>query len=113
MTRVLDLNTVQNSLMDLTLQDEARTVVHLEIPTERQVRELEGITSELQKMKAGDCNSVDTLFDMAAQLINCNSDYFRVTSDDLKGRYHMTLYSLVAFFSSYMDCIQGLTNQKN
>ena len=38
--RTLDLNNIQESLLDVTLRDDARTVLHLDIPTEKLVNEL-------------------------------------------------------------------------
>lgn len=113
MARVLDLNKVQNSFMDLTLQDTAQTVVHLDIPTEALVSELEGMGPELKKLEAGDRSSVDAIYDLAARLINCNLDLFTVTGKELQGKYGMNLFSAIAFFSAYLGFINELSNEKN
>lgn len=113
MARVLDLNTVQTSIMDLTLQDEARTVVHLDFPTEGLVQELQALAPEFKKVKTGDRSAVDMIYDLAARLINCNLDYIKVTGQELRDKYRMNLYSLLAFYSAYMDFIRELGNQKN
>lgn len=113
MARVLDLNNVQQSFMDLTLQDDARTVVHLDIPQEALVSELQGMGPELEKLKTGDRDSVDMIYDLAARLISCNLDYFTVTGRELREKYGMNLFSAIAFFSAYMGFINELSNQKN
>lgn len=113
MARVLDLNSVQSSIMDLTLQDEARTVVHLDFPTEALVRELEGMSPELKKIEKGDRSSVEIIYDLAARLISCNFDYFKVTGEELRTKYNMGLYSAITFFSAYLDFINDLGNAKN
>jgi hypothetical protein len=113
MARILDLNNVQQSFMDLTLQDDARTVVHLDIPKESMVSELQGMGPELEKIKKGDRESVDLIYDLAARLINCNLDYFTTTGQELREKYGMNLFSAIAFFSAYLGFINELSNQKN
>ena len=113
MARVLDLNTIQGSIMDLTLQDDNRTVVHLDFPTEGLVRELEGMAPSLRKLETGDRSSVDMIYDLAAQLISCNLDYFQVTGQELRTTYKMNLFSAIKFFSCYLDFIKDLNNEKN
>ena len=51
MPRVLDFNALQSSILDITLRDEARTVVHLDLPNEELVNELQHM--DLEEMKTG------------------------------------------------------------
>lgn len=113
MARVLDLNNVQQSFMDLTLQDDAHTVVHLDITTEENVNKLLSIGPDLEKLKRGDREGVDAIYDLAAKIISCNLDYFTVTGQELREKYRMNLYSAIAFFSAYMGFINELSEQKN
>lgn len=113
MPRVLDLNTAQSSLLELTLQDEKHTMLQLDIPTEALVRELEGLTPELEKIKTGDRSSVEMIYDLAARLISCNLDYVTVTGEELRTKYRMNLVSAINFFSAYFDAIQALIDEKN
>ena len=113
MARVLDLNTVQSSILDITLQDKDRTVVHLDVPSEELVRELEALVPELDKLKKGDRAAVNETYEVAAKLINCNQDYFQVTAQELRTTYRMNLLSAINFLSAYFDCIEALANQKN
>lgn len=113
MARVLDLNTVQSSIMDVTLQDKDRTVVRLDYPTEELVRELEAMIPELNRLEKGDRAAIEMTYDLAAKLINCNLDFFEVTGKDLRIKYRMNLISAVAFFGAYMDAIRALENEKN
>jgi hypothetical protein len=99
--------------MDLTLRDDAHTVVHLDIPTEALVNELQNMLPELEKIKTGDRSSVDMIYDLAARLINCNSDFIKVTGQELLTKYRMNLLVTLAFFNSYMGFISELNNQKN
>ena len=113
MARVLDLNCVQSSIMDLTLQDDDRTVLHLDFPTEALVRELEQMGPELKKIESGDRSSVELIYDLAARLISCNFDYIKVTAQELREKYRMNLFSAMTFFSAYLSFINDLGNQKN
>lgn len=111
---VLDLNSVQLETLDLTLQDEARTTLHVTTPTEALVAELEAFTPEmLTVLRTGDKEGVHSIYDLAARLISCNREGIRITGEELLGKYRMTLESAVVFFSAYMDYITGITNQKN
>lgn len=111
MPRVLDFNALQSSILDITLRDEARTVVHLDLPDEAIINELQQL--DLEKMKTGSQEAVKSIYDLAAKLINCNLDYFKTTGDELLRKYNMNLVLLLQFFSAYMDCITELSNQKN
>ncbi len=113
MARILDLNSVQHSIMDLTLCDDNRTVLHLDFPTEQLVRELEGMGPRLKELETGDHSAVDMIYNLAAQLISCNLDYVKVTAEDLRGKYKMNLYGAITFFSAYMDFINELADEKN
>lgn len=113
MAKVLDLNELQNSILDLTLQDEHRTVVHLEFPTEALVRELEALQPELVKMQKGDASAVVAIYDLAAKLINCNSDLITVTGEQLRKDYRMSVLSAIKFFDAYLGAINEIANAKN
>lgn len=115
MARVLDLNTVQSSFLDLVLRDKDRTVVHLDPSSEELVRELEALIPELNKLETGDRRAIEMTYELAAKLINYNLDDIKVTAQELmpRGKYHMTLLTIVAFFSAYLDAIKSLENAKN
>ena len=113
MARVLDLNEVQSSFMDVTLRDEARTVVHLDLPTEGLVSELQNMQTDLEKMKTGDQPAIMAIYDLMAKLINCNLDYFKTTGEELQKKYGMNLVVTLTFFNAYMGNITELSNQKN
>ena len=113
MARVLDLNEVQSSFMDVTLRDEARTVVHLDLPTEALVNDLQNMQTSLDELKTGDQPAIKAIYDLMAKLINCNLDLFQTTGEELQKKYGMNLVVTLAFFNAYMDCVTELSNQKN
>lgn len=113
MARALDFNNLQNSILDITLRDEAKTVVHLDLPTEGLINELQNMGPEIEKMKTGTQTAIQGIYDLGARLINCNFDYFKTTGDELLRKYGMNLVLMLQFFSTYMDCIAELSKQKN
>ncbi len=113
MPRALDFNEVQSSFLDITLRDEARTVVHLDLPNEGLISELQGMQGELQQMKNGDKSAVSDIYDLGARLISCNFDCFTTTGEELRTKYGMNLVLMLSFFAAYMGYISELNNQKN
>ena len=114
MARVLDLNTVERPTLELTLQDEARTVVRITMPTEALVQELSAVAPDLENsLKKGDAESVENIYNLAASLISCNRDNFKVTGEELRTKYKMDLESAVVFYSGYIDFIDDIKNRKN
>lgn len=113
MARVLDLNAVQDSLMDLTLRDPDHTLVHLDIPTEELIDELQNMQGTLKMMETGTKPAINAIYDLMARLINCNLDFFKVTAAELPTKYHMNLVVSLQFFSAYMQSIEELAAAKN
>lgn len=113
MAKVLDLNSVQESILDLTLQDEARTVVHLDFPSEALVQELEAMEGELNKLKDGSVDSINLVYDLLARLISCNFDGFKTTGPELREKYRMTIYSAIKVYKAYISVIEEVSNLKN
>jgi len=113
MARTFDLNIVQTSIMDLTLQDEKRTVVHLDFPTEGLVQELENMKGELAALRKGDQRAVEKIYDLAASLINCNFDFLTVTGEELRTTYRMNVLGALQFFSAYLSFLKDIENEKN
>lgn len=110
---VLDLNNVQRPTLELTLMDEARTVLKIKTPPESMIQELQAMQSELPKLETGDLDAVGLIYDLAARLMSCNRDFIKVTPEDLRGKYRVDLESLILFYSAYLDFINALTNEKN
>lgn len=113
MARTMDFNQVQSSFWDITLRDKDRTVVHLDLPNEALINELENMDAEIETMKTGNKQAVDGIYNLAARLINCNFDYFTCTGEELRTKYDMNLVIMLQFFTMYMDNIDALKNQKN
>lgn len=113
MARVLDLNTIERPVLELTLSDPDHTTIRVSTPTEALVQELQSFATDLEKLKNGDQESVALAYTFAAQLISCNLDGIKVTAKDLRGKYRMDLTAAVVFFSAYTEFINEVQNEKN
>lgn len=114
MGKVLDLNTATLPTLELTLQDEAKTCVHVTLPSEALINELQAMSSELQPILAkGDREGVEAIYDLAARLISCNLEEQTLTGKELRATYRMTLESAVVFYSAYLDFINEIIDAKN
>lgn len=113
MARIMDFNEVQSSFWDITLRDKDRTVVHLDLPNEALINKLENMQAEIEKMKTGTKAAVDSIYAFAADLINCNFDFFTCTGEELRTKYDMNMVIIFQFLSMYMENLEELKNQKN
>lgn len=114
MNRVLDLNTVERSTLTVTMMDEAKTVLHLKMPTEGLVNELQQIIPNLHKLINGEGQmTTEPIYEMVAKFLSCNRDFIKVTPDDLRGKYQMTLEDVVVLMNNYLDFLGEVANQKN
>lgn len=114
MAKVLDFNTVERPVLELIMQDEARTHILVSTPTEGLVEELAALAPQLENLQqAEDEEAIATIYDLAARLINCNRNFVKVTPEDLRGKFRMNFESLVIFFGAYIDFINDIKKAKN
>ena len=112
--KVLDLNGVNRSTLELTLQDDERTLVHVSMPTEGLMQELQSTAPEMMDVvRSGSKDGIREIYDLAARLISCNRDFLKITGEDLRTKYRMDLESAVIFFSAYLDFINEIIREKN
>lgn len=114
MMKKLDFNALEKPVLELTLKDEARTVVRATAPTEELVERLMSASAELQKViddTTGE--TVRALFGLVAELISCNIDGLTFTAEDLRDKYNLKLYDITVFVKVYLEFIQELNNVKN
>ena len=112
----LDLRQVDQPSFTLILRDDDGTVVHLCAPTVDLVDELrEGGDVLLAALQGAHGNDKQkrAVYDFAARIINCNTDNFKTTAEELAIRYRLSLSILNAFFDKYVDFINDIQNAKN
>lgn len=112
--KTLDFNALEKPVLELTLKDAAKTVVRVTAPTEELVERLTAAAGELQKViKENNGETIRSLFELIAELMNCNVDGLTFTAEDLREKYNMRLFEATVFVNVYLEFIQELNNAKN
>lgn len=110
----LDLNALQRPTLDLTLRDEARTVVHMTLPTTKLVERLLAVAPKLSELaKTSDPRAAEALFDLLADLISTNEDGLTVTAEELRDVYGVHFDDLFFIFPAYLEFVSEVQNAKN
>ena len=110
----LDFNTLNEPVLELTMQDENKTVIEVVAPSEGLIEELMNMGPELDEIaKSGDARNIKAIYDLAARLINCNRSFVTVTAEELRDKYKMKLYSMIIFYNSYFDFVSEINSAKN
>lgn len=114
MARTLDFNRLERPTLLLVMPDKQKTKIKVTQPTEGLVEQLEATMPELKAALAkDDADAKRTVYDLAADLISCNTQGLQVTADDLRGKYKIGLEFLVAFYNAYLDFINEIHEIKN
>ncbi len=110
----LDFNALERPVLELTLKDEAKTVVRVTAPTEELVGRLVAASTEMQKVINDNTGeTIKALFELIADLLNCNIDGLTFTAESLRDQYGMKLYEATVFVKVYLDFIQEINSAKN
>ena len=114
MARKIDFNSIVKPMLEITLRDEARTVVHVTTPTEGLVEKLAANADQLRAaVNGGTAEAIKAVFELTAELVNCNLDGIRVTAEELRDKYGLKLFDVIIFFNAYMEFIEDIKNAKN
>lgn len=114
MAKTLDFSKLNAPVLPLVMMDEDRTVVKVSTPSEALIEELERELPALEpELKKGNKEAVALCYDLAARLINHNRSFITVTAEELRTKYGLELFHLLAFFQAYIDFIGEITNAKN
>lgn len=112
--QTIDFNSLSRPMVLLVMRDAAKTQIHLTVPTVGLVERLKANIPTLQQALNGEENELrPALYDLAADLINCNLDAIRVSGGELAGQYAMTMADLVAFFDGYTNFLTEVEHTKN
>lgn len=112
MKKILDLN-MDQPVLAVTLPDEARTSIEIELPDEALINDLQNMGPELEQLKTGDQTGVAQCYALVARLMSYNTDGLQITAEDLRGKYNMRLVPMIRFVKAYMDFIDQVNNLKN
>ena len=114
MAKKLDFNALERPVLELTLKDEARTVVRATAPTEELVERLTAAAGELKAViDHGTGEAIKALFELIADLMNCNLDGQVFTAEELRDKYGIKLYEATVFVAAYLEFIEEIKSAKN
>lgn len=114
MTRTIDLNTLEQPTLELTLRDPNRTLFRLIYPTVSVIERFKAAKNELQKVaNTKSADSIKKLYELTAEMISCNADCVSVTAEDLRDVYNVSFTDLIFIFKAYLDFINDLEDIKN
>lgn len=112
--KMLDFNALQKPTWPIKLKDEAQTVVNLSTPTVELVDRLIAAAPELQEVaKTKDGQTIRAVYELIADLMNCNEDGFTFTAEELRDRYQLSLLDIFHFAAGYMEFIKEMQDAKN
>lgn len=114
MAKSLNFREFAQPTLKVTMNDVDETVFKLTAPSVELVERLEANQDTLLAIfKKGDRESLDEIWQLAADLISCNREGRRVTVDDLKGRYGMGYEMLFVFLEAYGEFVNEIEEAKN
>ena len=114
MTKIIDLNALEQPVLEVKLRDEARTVFRLTTPTTKLVEKFISAKAEVaDAAKTHNADKIRMLFELAAEIFSCNEDYKTVTAVELRDVYRMTFHDLVVVFAAYIDFFKEINEAKN
>lgn len=112
--KLLDFNALQKPTWPIKLKDEAQTVVNLSTPTVELVDRLIAATPDLQAVaKTKDGQTIRAVYELIADLMNCNEDGFTFTAEELRDKYKLSLLDVFRFAAGYLEFIKEMQDAKN
>lgn len=114
MAKGLNFRNFEQPSFPLYMNDAEETLFTVTSPTVALVERIEANQDEIvDTLRKGDRESLDEMWQLAADLISCNREHRPVTVAELKGRYGMTYPMFVAFWLYYMEFLNEIKQEKN
>lgn len=112
--KMLDFNALQKPTWPIKLRDDAQTIVNLSTPTVELVNRLIAATPDLQEVaKTKDGKTIRAVYELIADLMNCNEDGFTFTAEELRDKYKLTLLDVFKFTAGYLEFVKEIQEVKN
>lgn len=112
--KALDFNAIQLPTWQITLKDEAKTVVNLVEPSVELVDRMVAASGELQEVaEKKDGRTIKKLYELVAEVLTCNDDGFKFTAEELRNKYKMTLLDIFRFVAMWLEFVNELKEAKN
>lgn len=114
MAKSLNFREFAQPTLKITMNDAEETVFNLTAPSVELVERLEANQTALVEIfNKGTRDSLDAVWELAADLISCNRESRKVTVEELKGRYGMGYKMLFVFLEAYGEFVDEIENAKN
>lgn len=114
MARVIDLNALEQPTLELTFRDTEKTKFRLLYPTEKVVERFISASGEVKRVaKDKKPEQIKALYELLADMVNCNMDGFVVSAEELRDRYKVGFLDLTVIFKAYLEFINELSEVKN
>ena len=114
MARKLDFNSIVKPVLEITMRDAAHTVIRVTTPNEGLIEKLTANSDQLNvAVNTGTAESIEAVFTLMADFVNCNLDGIKVTAEELRDKYALTLYDVTLFYNAYREFIEEIRNAKN
>lgn len=112
--KALDFNALTQPTWQITLKDDAHTVVNITAPTVDMVERLIAAGPELtEASNTKDGRTIQAVYALTAEIMNCNDDGYTFTAEELRDKYRLTLLDVFRLHAGYMEFIQEVQNAKN
>lgn len=112
--KMLDFNAIQQPTWAVKLRGANPIIVNLSVPTVELVDRLTAATPELREVtEKKDGSAIRAVYNLVADIMNCNSDGYTFTAEELRDTYRMTLHDIFQFVAGYFDFIKELQDAKN
>ena len=112
--KTFDFTSLEQPVLETTLNDGAHTKVRLTAPTEELFERFLTFSKETKKLTEKPSGAlIRDIFGLYAEIFNCNADGLHSTAESLRDRYGLSLVHLILFQSAYLEFIEELQNAKN
>lgn len=110
----LDFNSLKKPALELTMKDEARTVLHVTAPKTETLERLSRTLPELKDIiNSNDMRGINAIYDLAAELISINEEGKQTAGEQIRAEFGLDLGDLLVFFNAYLDFINEIKSAKN
>lgn len=112
--RTLDFNALTPPTLELTMMDDDHTVLAVTPPTEGEAERVAALGQELQKVyTAKDAATLQGVYTFIAELLSHNLNGITVTAEELRDKYRMRQWHLLAFMQQYVAFLGDIKDAKN
>jgi hypothetical protein len=113
MANVLNFNNIKKRYLTVILPDEKQTTLMIGTPTKALTSDINLIQTNFEKMNSdnGDADTFNELYSACAKVMSRNKAGIKITKKQLEIIFD--LEDILIFFTSYVNFISELANQKN